>query len=57
MQINWIGLWTMVRREIQRLARVPIQAVVAPLISALLMWPVLALISASVRPHASPIVM
>ena len=34
--INWIGLWTMVRREIQRLARVPIQAVVAPLISALL---------------------
>jgi ABC-2 type transport system permease protein len=36
MTINWIGLWTMVRREIQRLARVPIQAVVAPLISALL---------------------
>jgi ABC-2 type transport system permease protein len=35
-EINWIGLWTMVRREIQRLARVPIQAVVAPLISALL---------------------
>ncbi|MBS0471147.1 MAG: ABC transporter permease [Proteobacteria bacterium] len=34
--MNWIGLWTMVRREIQRLARVPIQAVVAPLISALL---------------------
>lgn len=36
MEINWIGLWTMVRREIQRLWRVPIQAVVAPLISALL---------------------
>ena len=36
MTINWIGLWTMIRREIQRLARVPIQAVVAPLISALL---------------------
>ena len=36
MTINWIGLWTMVRREIQRLWRVPIQAVVAPLISALL---------------------
>jgi ABC-2 type transport system permease protein len=36
MTVNWIGLWTMVRREIQRLARVPIQAVVAPLISALL---------------------
>jgi ABC-2 type transport system permease protein len=36
MSINWIGLWTMVRREIQRLWRVPIQAVVAPLISALL---------------------
>jgi ABC-2 type transport system permease protein len=36
MTINWIGLWTMIRREIQRLARVPIQAVIAPLISALL---------------------
>ena len=36
MTINGIGLWTMVRREIQRLWRVPIQAVVAPLISALL---------------------
>lgn len=36
MTINWIGLWTMIRREIQRLMRVPIQAVVAPLISALL---------------------
>jgi ABC-2 type transport system permease protein len=36
MTINWIGLWTMVRRELQRLWRVPIQAVVAPLISALL---------------------
>ena len=36
MIVNWIGLWTMVRREIQRLMRVPIQAVVAPLISALL---------------------
>jgi ABC-2 type transport system permease protein len=34
--INWIGLWTMVRRELQRLMRVPIQAVIAPLISALL---------------------
>lgn len=36
MMLNWIGLWTMIRREIQRLMRVPIQAVVAPLISALL---------------------
>jgi ABC-2 type transport system permease protein len=36
MTVNWIGLWTMIRREIQRLMRVPIQAVVAPLISALL---------------------
>ncbi|HEY0105125.1 MAG TPA: ABC transporter permease [Rhizomicrobium sp.] len=36
MSVNWIGLWTMVRRELQRLMRVPIQAVVAPLISALL---------------------
>ena len=36
MNTNWIGLWTMVRREIQRLWRVPIQAIVAPLISALL---------------------
>ncbi len=36
MNVNWIGLWTMIRRELQRLMRVPIQAVVAPLISALL---------------------
>src|ERR1700753_1860819 len=36
MTVNWVGLCTMVRREIQRLARVPIQAVIAPLISALL---------------------
>jgi ABC-2 type transport system permease protein len=33
---NWIGLWTMVRRELQRLWRVPIQVIGAPLISALL---------------------
>jgi len=33
---NWIGTWTMVRRELQRLMRVPIQVVGAPLISALL---------------------
>jgi ABC-2 type transport system permease protein len=36
MQINWIGLYTMVRREVSRMARVPIQAFVAPWISALL---------------------
>ena len=36
MTVNWIGLWTMIRREIQRLMRVPIQAIGAPLISALL---------------------
>jgi ABC-2 type transport system permease protein len=36
MNVNWIGLYTMIRREVQRLMRVPIQAVVAPLISALL---------------------
>ena len=36
MRINWIGLWTMVRREVSRLMRVPIQAFVAPWISALL---------------------
>jgi ABC-2 type transport system permease protein len=36
MGINWIGLNTMIRREMQRMARVPIQAFVAPWISALL---------------------
>src|ERR1700761_6029524 len=36
MQINWIGLYTIVRREVSRMARVPIQAFVAPWISALL---------------------
>jgi ABC-2 type transport system permease protein len=36
MGVNWIGLGTMVRREISRMARVPIQAFIAPWISALL---------------------
>lgn len=36
MGINWIGLYTMVRREVSRMMRVPIQAFVAPWISALL---------------------
>jgi ABC-2 type transport system permease protein len=34
--INWIGLYTMIRREMSRMMRVPIQAFVAPWISALL---------------------
>ena len=36
MGINWIGLQTMVRREMSRMMRVPIQAFIAPWISALL---------------------
>jgi ABC-2 type transport system permease protein len=36
MGVNWIGLYTMVRREVSRMVRVPIQAFVAPWISALL---------------------
>ena len=36
MGVNWIGLATMVRREVQRMVRVPIQAFIAPWISALL---------------------
>src|SRR6185312_11894894 len=36
MGINWIGLGTIVRREVSRIMRVPIQAFVAPWISALL---------------------
>ena len=34
--INWIGLWTLVRREASRMMRVPIQVFIAPWISALL---------------------
>lgn len=34
--VNWIGLWTIIRREWSRLMRVPIQAFLAPWISALL---------------------
>lgn len=34
--INWIGLATIIRREMMRLLRVPVQAFVAPWISALL---------------------
>jgi ABC-2 type transport system permease protein len=36
MGVNWIGLSTMVRREVSRMMRVPIQAFIAPWISALL---------------------
>lgn len=36
MGINWTGLYTMVRREVSRMMRVPIQAFIAPWISALL---------------------
>jgi ABC-2 type transport system permease protein len=36
MGINWIGLGTIVRREVSRMMRVPIQAFIAPWISALL---------------------
>jgi ABC-2 type transport system permease protein len=36
MQMNWIGLFTILRREISRMMRVPIQVFVAPWISALL---------------------
>lgn len=35
-KINWIGLWTMVRREYERTLRVAIQTLVAPVISAAL---------------------
>lgn len=34
MTVNWIGLWTMIRRELSRLMRVPTQAFIAPWISA-----------------------
>ena len=36
MTVNWVGLWTIIRREMSRLFRVPIQAFLAPWISALL---------------------
>src|ERR1700761_4317637 len=36
MDINWIGLFTIVRREVARMMRVPIQVFLAPWISALL---------------------
>src|ERR1700692_600704 len=36
MAVHWIGLWAIIRREITRLLRVPIQAFLAPWSSALL---------------------
>ncbi|HSS13938.1 MAG TPA: ABC transporter permease [Rhizomicrobium sp.] len=36
MGINWIGLYTIVRRDVQRMLRVPIQVFIAPWSSALL---------------------
>jgi len=34
--VNWIGLYTLIRREFERIFRVPIQTVVSPLVSAFL---------------------
>jgi ABC-2 type transport system permease protein len=36
MIVNWIGLWTIIRREMTRILRVPIQVFVGPWVSALL---------------------
>jgi ABC-2 type transport system permease protein len=36
LKVNWIGLWTIIRREVSRLMRVPIQAFIAPWVSALM---------------------
>ncbi len=36
MVVNWVGLWTIIRRDTARILRVPIQVFVAPWISALL---------------------
>src|SRR5471030_2610915 len=36
MGVNWIGLYTIVRRDVQRMFRVPIQVFIGPWISALL---------------------
>ena len=36
MTVNWVGLWTIIRREMARILRVPIQVFVAPWVSALL---------------------
>ena len=36
MGVNWIGLWTIVRREMARMLRVPVQAFAGPWVSALL---------------------
>jgi ABC-2 type transport system permease protein len=36
MTVNWVGLWTIIRRDTARILRVPIQVFVAPWISALL---------------------
>jgi len=36
-QVNWIGLWTLIRRECARVLQSPVQAFVAPWISALML--------------------
>ena len=36
MGVNWIGLYTIVRRDVRRMLRVPIQVFIAPWSSALL---------------------
>jgi hypothetical protein len=34
--INWIGLWTLYKREVQRFAKVGMQTVIAPVITSML---------------------
>jgi len=54
-EVNWIGLWTLTKREIMRFMKVPAQTVLAPLVSTLLFMVVFLLAMAGSPGRTSPV--
>ncbi len=53
--VNWLGVWTLYKREIRRFMKVGIQTVAAPVISSLLFLIIFKLALGSVRPDVNGI--
>ena len=47
--VNWIGFWTLYKKEVQRFMKVPLQTIIAPVITALLFLAVFSLAFADTR--------
>lgn len=54
--VNWIGVWTLLAKEVQRFVKVGMQTIIAPVITTLLFLAVFALAMANSRPaiHGVP---